>query len=139
VKALGTRIRALRQSQGLGLAELAAAAGISKGYLSELERTEDANPTLDVLKRIADTLHVALADLLAAPKATPKLMSVDLPEGLGEFAREREAAGRALEPHDMLWLANAQYRGRRPRTKDDFAFLYRSLRESAKDDDEEGK
>jgi XRE family transcriptional regulator, regulator of sulfur utilization len=46
--AVGARIRALRTERGLSLSALAAAAGIGKGSLSELE-TGHRNPTLDTL------------------------------------------------------------------------------------------
>ncbi|GGF31437.1 hypothetical transcriptional regulator [Marmoricola endophyticus] len=60
----GTRIRAIRLAQGLSLSALAAAAGIGKGTLSELESGR-RNPTLDTLYAIAGPLGVPLAHLVA--------------------------------------------------------------------------
>src|SRR3954464_13628022 len=61
--AVGARIRALRTERGLSLSALAAAAGIGKGSLSELE-TGRANPTLDTLYSVAGPLGVPPAGLL---------------------------------------------------------------------------
>src|SRR5690349_11383673 len=61
--AVGARIRALRTDRGLSLSALAAAAGIGKGSLSELESGR-RNPTLDTLYAVAGPLGVPLAVLL---------------------------------------------------------------------------
>lgn len=61
--AVGARIRALRAERGLSLSALAAAAGIGKGSLSELESGQ-RNPTLDTLYAVAGPLGVPLAVLL---------------------------------------------------------------------------
>lgn len=61
--AVGSRIRALRQERGLSLSALAAAAGIGKGSLSELE-TGRRNPTLETLYAVAGPLGVPLAALV---------------------------------------------------------------------------
>ena len=61
--AVGARIRALRTERGLSLSALAAAAGIGKGSLSELESGQ-RNPTLDTLYAVAGPLGVPLAVLL---------------------------------------------------------------------------
>lgn len=61
--AVGARIRALRVERGLSLSALAAAAGIGKGSLSELE-TGRRNPTLDTLYAVAGPLGVPLAALV---------------------------------------------------------------------------
>lgn len=61
--AAGARVRALREERGLTLTALAAAAGIGKGSLSELEAGR-RNPTLDTLYAVAGPLGVPLAALL---------------------------------------------------------------------------
>ncbi|GAA4735102.1 XRE family transcriptional regulator [Nocardioides endophyticus] len=61
--AAGARIRALRTERGLSLSALAAAAGIGKGSLSELESGR-RNPTLDTLYAVAGPLGVPLALLV---------------------------------------------------------------------------
>ncbi|OSC43284.1 transcriptional regulator [Mycobacterium decipiens] len=60
---VGARVRAERRASGLSLAALAAAAGIGKGSLSEIENGV-RNPTLGTLYAIADALGLPLATLL---------------------------------------------------------------------------
>jgi transcriptional regulator with XRE-family HTH domain len=62
--AVARQLRALRTEQGLSLSGLAAAAGIGKGSLSEIEQGS-RNPTLATLYALAGALHVPLAVLLA--------------------------------------------------------------------------
>ncbi|MCH1867580.1 helix-turn-helix domain-containing protein [Nocardioides sp. CFH 31398] len=59
----GARIRAARAERGLSLSALAAAAGVGKATLSELEAGR-RNPTLDTLYALAGPLGVPLAALV---------------------------------------------------------------------------
>lgn len=59
----GARIRAVRTERGLSLSALAAAAGVGKATLSELEAGR-RNPTLDTLYALAGPLGVPLAALV---------------------------------------------------------------------------
>jgi DNA-binding Xre family transcriptional regulator len=56
-------IRVWREYRGLSLTALAAAAGIGKGYLSQLENGQRQGPA-PTLKRIATALSVDLEDLV---------------------------------------------------------------------------
>lgn len=58
-----SRIRTYRTYRGMTVSELAAAAGISQPYLSEIE-TGKKTGSVDVLKRIATVLKVDLDDLV---------------------------------------------------------------------------
>lgn len=59
-------IRHERRTQGYSLAEMERRTGISKPFLSRLERDSEANPTLETLSRIAAALgkriHISLVD-----------------------------------------------------------------------------
>ena len=61
---LGQRIRAVRETRELSQVALAASAGISQGYLSQLEQDE-REPTLSIAARIAHALQLSLDDLAA--------------------------------------------------------------------------
>ncbi len=63
---LGRTIRAQREEMGLSQARLAVAAGLSQGYLSQIENGEVSNPSAAVLFRLAQALHVDPRDLLQA-------------------------------------------------------------------------
>lgn len=62
---LGERIRQQRKELGLSLTELAKQAGISKSYLSNLERGLQKNPSIEVLKKISGYLKVDLENLIS--------------------------------------------------------------------------
>jgi transcriptional regulator with XRE-family HTH domain len=60
---LGARVKALRESSGLSLRELAVRTGVSAPMLSQVERGE-TSPTLTVAARIATGLELRLSQLL---------------------------------------------------------------------------
>lgn len=59
---LGQRIRTAREARGESQVNLAAAAGISQGYLSQLE-TDEREPTISIAARLAQALGVSLDEL----------------------------------------------------------------------------
>jgi transcriptional regulator with XRE-family HTH domain len=60
---LGARLRSLRKDKGLALKAVAAAAGISLPFLSEIERGQKL-PSLNVLSEVAAALGVSVVELL---------------------------------------------------------------------------
>jgi transcriptional regulator with XRE-family HTH domain len=64
LEALGAFIRAQRTTTGLSLRELAHRTNVSNAYLSQLERGLH-EPSLSVLKSIAEALGIPLESLLA--------------------------------------------------------------------------
>jgi transcriptional regulator with XRE-family HTH domain len=60
---LGTRVRALREAEGLSLRDLAERSGVSAPMLSQVERGE-TSPTVSVAERIAAGLQLRLSQLL---------------------------------------------------------------------------
>lgn len=86
-EALGERIRTFRSIRDLSLRRLASSAGISPGFLSEVERGR-ANVSIGSLRRIASSLGLSIADLFMDEQASgPKLVRRDerptLPTGTG--------------------------------------------------------
>ena len=63
-KTLGQRIRAAREALGESQVNLAAAAGISLGHLSQLEN-DQREPTLSIAARLARALEISLDELAA--------------------------------------------------------------------------
>ena len=59
---IGRRIREFRQSAGMTLVELAQAAGISQGYLSKIENSDNA-PPVSTLLMIIRALGIGMSDL----------------------------------------------------------------------------
>lgn len=64
MKNVGGTIRALRHEKGITLPELAERATLSKGLLSKIENSDESNPSLDTLHKIAEALDEPLAVFL---------------------------------------------------------------------------
>jgi transcriptional regulator with XRE-family HTH domain len=73
---LGRRIRALRSERGLTLTGLAARVGITRSFLSSVERGV-AYPSLLVLRSIAAALEVPVFMLFTAPEANGMVVRRD--------------------------------------------------------------
>ena len=122
----GARIRRLRNEQGLSLSELARLSGVSKGYLSQIERLDEARPSASTLFALAKTLGTSVAALLGEHEEDPADTQVSgVPDSLQEFAKEAE-----LPPAEVRMLASIRYRGSAPSRKNDWQYLYESIRRS---------
>jgi len=124
---VGARIHDRRESRGLSIAELARKSGVAKSYLSQLERGEADNPSLEAVRKIAGGLGVRVSDLIGEEEAGES-RSRKLPPGLAAFRRSAGRRGKPLADEDVEMLLSLQYRGRRPETEEDFAFLYHAIK-----------
>lgn len=61
---IGERIKSLREKKGYSITKLADLAGVSKSYLSYIERNVQNNPSLQVLAKIAFHLDTNIEYLL---------------------------------------------------------------------------
>lgn len=123
---LKRRLRAERQRAGLSLARLAEETGMSKTYLLRLESDEEANPSLDVLTKVASALDVTVADLLGAPATRFVADEADVPPSLRVFADQE-----SLSPSEFEQLASIRWRrGETPSTPERWQFILNSLRAS---------
>ena len=64
--AVGNRIRHLRKARGRSLKEVALRAGLSVGFLSQIERGL-SSVSIRVLARLADSLDAAIGDIFPGP------------------------------------------------------------------------
>jgi transcriptional regulator with XRE-family HTH domain len=95
---IGARVKALRESAGLSLRDLAARSGVSAAMLSQVERGE-TSPTLAVAERIAAGLELRLSQLLRLDEDG----SVTIVR-----ASERQHGGNARRGHRFEVLTAAQ-------------------------------
>jgi transcriptional regulator with XRE-family HTH domain len=65
---VGARVRSLRRERGLTIEQLAVATGLTKGFISQLERDRTA-PSLSSIARICDALGVRLSHIFEAEPA----------------------------------------------------------------------
>lgn len=94
---VGARLRTLRRERGLTIEQVAAATGLTKGFISQLER-EMTTPSLSSLARICDALGVRVGDVFEP--ATDEMV---------RLVRRGERAEAAWNPNHFL-LSPAQER-----------------------------
>jgi transcriptional regulator with XRE-family HTH domain len=95
---IGARVKALRESAGLSLRDLAARSGVSAPMLSQVERGE-TSPTLTVASRIASGLDLRLSQLLRLDESG----SVTIAR-----AGDRQRGGNKRRGHSFEVLTSAQ-------------------------------
>jgi transcriptional regulator with XRE-family HTH domain len=66
---IGARLRHAREASRLSLAEVATRTGVTKGFLSKVER-DAASPSVASLVTICDAVGLSMADLFAVPRTT---------------------------------------------------------------------
>jgi transcriptional regulator with XRE-family HTH domain len=123
--AFGSEIRRRRLDQGLSLSDLARLAEVSKGYLSQIETEAATRPSATTLLKIARALGTSVGELLGEAGATPAQGEPDIPAPLRQFANDAK-----LPDAEVRMLAGIRYRGRAPRTSDDWRYIYESIRRS---------
>ena len=111
----GQTVRDRRQAQGLSQDELAERVGISRNYLSQIERGVSTNVSWPITKKICDALG------LPAPGAPSPSSGVS--DALKQLAEEE-----SLGPQDVANLAAIEYRGKRPETVEEWRLLYLALK-----------
>ena len=57
------KMKEIRESQGIGLKELAEKTGITAGYLCHLEKGTRTNPSLQIMSKIANALKKEVKDV----------------------------------------------------------------------------
>lgn len=110
-EALALNVRRLRETHGLSLSQVSERSGIAKATLFKVERGR-TNPTLDTLVGIAETFHVAIADLLAVPEP-PSVDVVRKGDGqdisddssIGFILRTQAIGAGSLQIHDQTFHA----------------------------------
>jgi transcriptional regulator with XRE-family HTH domain len=87
---IGARLRHARKAGRLSLADVEARTGLSKGFLSKVER-DASSPSVANLVSICDAIGLAMADLFAMPRTT-MIRHADRPslEGLPKAAAVRD-------------------------------------------------
>jgi XRE family transcriptional regulator, master regulator for biofilm formation len=64
INMIGLGIRSLREEKGYSISGLANREGISKYFLSQIERNLQVNPSLQLLSKLARTLYATIEDLI---------------------------------------------------------------------------
>jgi transcriptional regulator with XRE-family HTH domain len=112
---LGANIRQARKSLGISLAQLSAQAGVSKGYLSQMENGKVVSPAAQVLYSIGKCLGLSVDDLLGYSST------------LEDSAVMGLAEARGWSPATTRMLASIEVDGLRPETDEDYDAVYAAI------------
>ena len=122
---LAERIKMRMKEKGWTLADLARESKIAKGYVWEILSGKAKRPSANTLYEIARALGTSVADLLGKEVSVGQTEPSNIPDSLREFAKEED-----IPEEDVQMLAPISFRGEQPKTKDDWKFLYESIRRS---------
>ncbi|MDQ0254397.1 transcriptional regulator with XRE-family HTH domain [Evansella vedderi] len=67
---IGDIIKKRRKERGISLSELSRMTGVSKSYLSYIERGMKKNPSIDVIKRIFQSLNLPITTISSLEEPT---------------------------------------------------------------------
>ncbi|GEM_PF-749460 len=115
---VGLRIREARRLAQRSAKELAKAAGVSRGHLSQIERGQKT-PSMEALARIAGALDLTLAHLLTIEASPP------LSEALAELERRWP-----ISTEERALLASVCLGGHRPATVEAFLLVLLAIRQA---------
>ena len=90
-------VRTLRKQRGWTLEQLAAASGVSRSMLSQIERGS-ANPTLGVATRIAQAFGMGLGDLVEPFQTSRRIELIRAASPGGLFRDDSQCRIRTLSP-----------------------------------------
>lgn len=128
---LGGKIKGLREEYKLSLRGLAKKAEISVAYLARIERDE-ANPTTDVLSKIATIFNLSLVELL---EDIDSMAKVELSEELTKFIDKYSPIAPELkEPDWQRTLMSIKFRGKQPKDPDNWYKLFLDIKSAVQDD-----
>ncbi len=96
----GTRVKELRAARNWSLEALAAASGVSRSMLSQIER-DQANPTLAVTMRIANAFGMPLGELLQVPAASSSVSVVRADDRAFHYRSDKHVRIRTLSPLNL--------------------------------------
>jgi transcriptional regulator with XRE-family HTH domain len=111
---LAARLKDARARVGWSLSETADRTGLSRAYISALERGRGKRPGADAIRRLEDVFG-PLRSIDQRPVGTA-------PPGLQALARERR-----IPPSEVRMLARLRIRGQQPVTKERWRFIYDAL------------
>lgn len=127
VSGVGERVRIRREERRVSLSALADAAAISKSYLHELESNPNAKPSAEVLYNLAQALETTVGFLLGRRRNPVEMVGeeapLEIPPSLEAFAKKQR-----IPEDDKRRLACIRYRGQQPKTVEDWAYLYETIR-----------
>ena len=125
---IGEKIQQLRTEKNWSSGRLAKEAGVSRGYLWQIESGAKESPSLHILQKLASTLGVNVSDLCDID--APLISLEGLPPGLDQFIKEK-GADLGVRKADIEIMKNIRFRGHQPDNPEDWALLFLFLKKWA--------
>jgi transcriptional regulator with XRE-family HTH domain len=118
-QALGRQVLDRRKDMGLSQEALAERAGVSRNYISIIERGEARNVSMNIIGQLAVALGTTPTELMNQPDRSEVLISPTL----REFGLEDSLSFEAIDR-----LARIPLRGREPQSAEEWRQLYEAIR-----------
>lgn len=118
MQSFGQRVRTRRSDEGWSQEELAEKIGISRNYLSQIERGVANNLSWRLVERVTTVLGLGPSEIFGLQQQWE-----GLPPGLSEFASKAD-----LPPRDVEMLSQIRYRGDQPTTPQEWELLYNAIK-----------
>jgi transcriptional regulator with XRE-family HTH domain len=115
-KELGRQVQSKRKEKDMSQTELAEFAGVSRNYISLIERGETHNISMRVLNQLAVALGASTAEL------TGENSMIMIPPSLREFGIQKNLSYEVVDK-----LARIPRRGKEPKTVKEWQDLYSAI------------
>ncbi|MBM7842172.1 helix-turn-helix domain-containing protein [Herpetosiphon giganteus] len=125
---LGFQVHSRRRDLGISQENLAKQVGISRNYISLIERGAASNVSVIIITNLAKALGTSTSELTGEIENSGIVIS----SSLRTFAREDNLGFGVVEK-----LLSIPRRGREPKTSDEWRQLYNKVKDYLDEDDEE--
>ncbi len=121
IKTLGKNLRIFRTEKKLSQEELAKLAGVSRNYISMIERgSQGINISEQIIQKLAGGLNISIDQLLGKPNENTGTI---IPPALRKFALEEHLS------YDIVdTLMQVPFRGKEPTTIEEWKELYAAIK-----------
>lgn len=113
---LGHQVQAKRKEKNLSQTELGELAGVSRNYISLIERGEANNISMNVINQLAVALGASPAEL------TGEISLITIPPSLREFGIQKNLSYEVVDK-----LARIPRRGKEPKSTEEWEALYQAI------------
>ncbi|TDL73874.1 XRE family transcriptional regulator [Rhodococcus qingshengii] len=100
----GNKLKVMRIEKGISLNKLSELTGISKSYLSLIERNIQKNPSIDILSKLAKALEMEVEDLIRREQEDKELFCKGIPAVKSKIKLEIELSGDQLTPEKLIQI-----------------------------------
>ncbi|PAV31550.1 transcriptional regulator [Virgibacillus profundi] len=105
---IGKNIQTIRKRKGLTLSECAERANISKSYLSNIERSKNQNPSIQIIEKIANVLEVDLRSIVGIKPGGQQMLESEWMDFVKDLKKSGVEKGQLQEYKTVIEFARWQ-------------------------------